>query len=66
MVWVIKKPVEVWAEQQESPGAVFDKLHGVSIPFKAGDWIITGIKGEKYPCDKQVFEETYTEVNKDV
>ncbi len=24
-----------------------------------GDWIITGIKGEKYPCKPDVFEATY-------
>lgn len=24
-----------------------------------GDWIITGIKGEKYPCKPDVFAETY-------
>jgi hypothetical protein len=24
-----------------------------------GDWIITGIKGEKYPCKPDIFEETY-------
>lgn len=24
-----------------------------------GDWVITGIKGEKYPCKPDIFEETY-------
>lgn len=24
-----------------------------------GDWIITGIKGEKYPCKPDIFEMTY-------
>jgi len=24
-----------------------------------GDWIITGIKGEKYPCKDNIFKETY-------
>ena len=23
------------------------------------DWIITGIKGERYPCKPDIFEETY-------
>lgn len=27
-----------------------------------GDWIITGIKGEKYPCKPDIFESTYDEV----
>ena len=25
-----------------------------------GDWIITGIKGEIYPCKPDIFEATYT------
>ena len=24
-----------------------------------GDWIITGVRGEKYPCKPDIFEETY-------
>lgn len=28
-----------------------------------GDWIITGIKGEKYPCKPDIFEQTYELVN---
>jgi hypothetical protein len=27
-----------------------------------GDWIITGIKGEKYPCKADIFEATYEAV----
>ena len=32
--------------------------HGVA----PGDWIITGVKGEKYPCKPDVFERTYEPV----
>lgn len=28
-----------------------------------GDWIITGVKGEKYPCKPDIFEATYEPVN---
>ncbi len=28
-----------------------------------GDWIITGIKGEKYPCKPNIFEQTYEPVD---
>ena len=24
-----------------------------------GDWIITGVNGEKYPCKPDIFEKTY-------
>lgn len=27
-----------------------------------GDWIITGIAGEKYPCKPDIFEKTYERV----
>ncbi len=28
-----------------------------------GDWIITGIKGEKYPCKPDIFDATYEAVS---
>lgn len=28
-----------------------------------GDWIITGIKGERYPCKPDIFEATYEPVH---
>ncbi len=27
-----------------------------------GDWIITGVKGERYPCKSDIFEMTYEKV----
>lgn len=30
-----------------------------------GDWIITGVKGERYPCKPDVFEATYEAVGDD-
>ena len=30
---------------------------------KDGDFIITGINGEKYPCKPDIFEKTYEAVN---
>lgn len=27
-----------------------------------GDWIITGVKGERYPCKPDIFELTYEAV----
>lgn len=31
-----------------------------------GDWIITGIAGEKYPCKPDIFEATYEKVDENV
>lgn len=28
-----------------------------------GDWIITGVKGERYPCKPDIFEQTYEAVD---
>lgn len=33
-------------------------LEGV-MEAKMGDWIITGVNGEKYPCKPDIFEKTY-------
>ena len=29
-----------------------------------GDWIITGVNGEQYPCKPDIFEKTYEAVKK--
>ena len=31
--------------------------------LKRGDWIITGVHGEKYPCKPNIFEMTYEPVD---
>lgn len=38
---------------------VHDVLHNSHISIRPGDWIITGVKGEKYPCSAEVFAATY-------
>jgi hypothetical protein len=36
-------------------------IHTLEGPMKVtvGDWIITGVKGEHYPCKPDIFEMTY-------
>lgn len=58
----IKKPVIVNFEYAQEDG-VIQTLEGL-MSYKAGDIIITGVKGEKYPCRRDIFEETY-EILKD-
>lgn len=31
---------------------------------KSGDYLIIGIEGENYPCDKNIFEKLYRMVDK--
>jgi hypothetical protein len=38
--------------------ATIDTLEG-TMRANIGDWIITGVQGEKYPCKPDIFEKTY-------
>ena len=60
-----KKPIVIEAEQNTSEGAVYiDTLEG-KMRADPGDWIITGVKGERYPRKPDIFEETYEAVDED-
>ena len=57
-----KKPVKIKAVQMEKAFEV-KTLEGV-LKGKVGDYLLQGVKGELYPCDREIFEETYEEVFK--
>ena len=73
-----KKPVVIEAEQffaysEPWPEGVENFPLAIHTPFciltlegrmqvSDGDWIITGVKGERYPCKLDIFEATYEEV----
>lgn len=40
------------------PMAFIDTLEG-RMTVSIGDWIITGVKGEHYPCKPDIFAATY-------
>jgi hypothetical protein len=42
---------------------VWDKLHSTWVGVKDGQWIIQGVQGEFYPCDAEVFADSYEEVS---
>lgn len=54
-----KKPVIVQAYQTDKE-IIIDTLEG-SMKASIGDWIITGVNGEKYPCKPEIFKKTYDE-----
>lgn len=58
-----KKPIVVEAYRTDTE-VIVQTLEG---PLRAapGDWIITGVNGEQYPCKPEVFEKTYEPVNDD-
>ena len=41
-----------------TPQAYIETLEGQML-VTPGDWIITGVKGEHYPCKPDIFEMTY-------
>ncbi|CCL24708.1 hypothetical protein [Clostridioides difficile] len=59
-----KKPVVIEAYQTDIE-FIIQTLEG---PLKAsiGDWIITGVRGEQYPCKPDIFEKTYEAVDDEV
>lgn len=56
-----KKPVIIEAYQTDTE-MIIQTLEG-PLHASVGDWIITGIRGEQYPCKPDVFEKTYEPVN---
>ena len=46
----------------QKPYYAIETLEGV-MKVENGDWIITGVKGEKYPCKPDIFEQTYEKVS---
>ena len=55
-----KKPVVIEAEQTDR-WMVIKTLEG-DMKAAPGDWIITGVNGEQYPCKPDIFEKTYEPV----
>lgn len=58
-----KKPVIVEAYMAESPMDI-DTLEGI-MHANAGDYIITGVNGEVYPCKSDIFRKTYEIIHED-
>lgn len=56
-----KKPVIVEAYQTDKE-LIIKTLEG-DMKASPGDWIITGVNGEQYPCKPDVFAKTYQKVN---
>lgn len=55
-----KKPVVIEAYQTDKE-LIVQTLEG-PLHAEPGDWIITGVHGEQYPCKPDIFEKTYEEV----
>lgn len=56
-----KKPVVIEAWQTKVPFTI-ETLEG-TMQANINDWIITGVKGEIYPCKPDIFEATYERID---
>jgi hypothetical protein len=53
----IKKPIAIQCVQIHEPFKV-ETMEG-TMQGKSGDWLMVGVNGEMYPCDKHIFEKSY-------
>lgn len=58
----MKRPIVVHAVQVNEEFRV-NSLEGDYAQGKAGDYLMRGINGELYICDREIFEKTYDFVN---
>jgi hypothetical protein len=70
------RDIEVWSDDsvyvrgsklpdyQKEMEMTVTTLEG-QVRARVGDYIIRGVRGEFYPCEKSIFEETYYEVTKE-
>jgi hypothetical protein len=56
-----KKPVVIEARGPISEEEYIETLEG-TMHAAVGDYIITGVQGEVYPCKPDIFEATYEPV----
>lgn len=56
----IKQPVVIEAYQTDKE-IIISTLEG-DMKAMPGDYIITGVHGEQYPCKPDIFNETYKEL----
>lgn len=59
MLRVRKKPVVVHATQLNFPEGFEVTTKEGKLRGKPGDYLMIGVRGEKYPIDREIFEETY-------
>lgn len=65
MGYYCKRPVIVEVEGPITEEQVISTLEG-DMTASVGDYIITGLTGERYPCKPDIFHKTYYEVTEDV
>lgn len=59
-----KKPIVIEAYQTDKELNI-ETLEG-TMHARAGDYIITGVSGEQYPCKPDIFKKTYEEITEEI
>lgn len=54
----MKRPITIHAIKMDKPFRV-DALEGDYKQGKAGDYLMCGVQGELYICDREIFELSY-------
>lgn len=57
----VKKPVVIEAKRISEPEILINTREGTVKGYR-GDWLITGVEGEIYPCGDAIFRKTYEPV----
>lgn len=58
---VLHGPLQLFGEYNLGVNGWIQTLEGGHV-VTPGDWIITGVHGEQYPCKPDIFEKTYDPV----
>ena len=58
-----KRPIVIQAYKYLGDAPIIIHTLEGDLHAMPGDWIITGIKGEQYPCKPDIFEATYEPVD---
>lgn len=61
--WKVYRKISFTIEACQKEKEFFVFTQEGKMKGKAGDYLIKGIHGEFYPCDKEIFEKSYTRVN---
>ncbi len=56
--WAIHKPTKLLARRANDIEKYIVTLNGL-VTANDGDYVITGVNGEQYPCDPEIFEKLY-------
>lgn len=56
----VKRPIEITAVRLTEKTEI-ETREGTLYGYP-GDWLITGVEGEIYPCDHEIFKKTYMPV----